>query len=249
MSILDNELVRKYFGENRPGAVIHCDDAKTFDYECWLAKRVLDAMQQPIEKGKRYLEWIYGPPDSTITEDHFEERICRGISGTAPLGQIEEFFDRFHPRELCLPDAFQKQKCFQTSIMCPSCHEPHKIIKPTPSLEKCKCNCHRVPFMMKHYCCGIADWFAKPKDFAEGTIKDLISLARETPTGECCDNGNFGAAHHCQKQPCDPPGKPKDAVEEKIEKIVRSPIWIARATKDECRDILRDLVRLARETK
>jgi len=59
MSILDNELVRKYFGcepgtdystpKHEHGTFIPCID--------WMGRKVLAAMQEPIRKGESYLNF------------------------------------------------------------------------------------------------------------------------------------------------------------------------------------------------
>lgn len=57
-SILENELVRKYFG---------CNPELNYPHDCQalMALRVLTAMQEPIKKGERYLDVLR---DLTIDE-------------------------------------------------------------------------------------------------------------------------------------------------------------------------------------
>lgn len=85
-SMLDNELVQKYFA---------CKDHGQFRHEC-IANRVLIAMQQPIRKGERYLNLM---PNGNIEEGLFSGMIWKDAS-------CEQ---SYHPHFLRLPSAFQKQ--------------------------------------------------------------------------------------------------------------------------------------------
>lgn len=97
MSILENELVKKYFG----CATAHYRDMKTFKLSpCYcLANHVLAAMETEIEKGDRLL---------TLGEI-WEKNIW---SGNTTLG--------FHPYHLRLPDRFQAKECVCDYASCPN---------------------------------------------------------------------------------------------------------------------------------
>lgn len=104
-SILDNELVKKYFGccPEFTCAVNHYrkDKPETWiDYRC-ISERIIRAMQEPIRKGERIL----------LTHDNgktWEE--------TTMAGQADE---PFHPNCLRLPGKFQGPIC--THDGCLSC--------------------------------------------------------------------------------------------------------------------------------
>ena len=89
MSILDNELIQKYFG---------CTSLTRTPHVCRqiAAERVLLAMEQPITKGIRYLS-ISLLPDS---QPAIAEIRCGEYS-------LECF--GFHPRALRLPEEFQEK--------------------------------------------------------------------------------------------------------------------------------------------
>lgn len=83
--ILDNELVKKYFGEYKVGDTMAMLDIRE------LALRVLAAMQGVISKKERCLGWVNG--------DIWQEEDCA------------EELGNFHPTLLRLPDQFQKREC------------------------------------------------------------------------------------------------------------------------------------------
>jgi hypothetical protein len=101
MNILDNELVRKYFGcqHKANGRNLICDcvagDAP---------QKILEAMQQPIRKGEYILQIM-------------------------PSGEIHDKnawvdYDGLHLDLLRLPDRFQKKKCPHLwEIRCSECGE------------------------------------------------------------------------------------------------------------------------------
>lgn len=131
MNILDNELVRKYFGE---GTAFNSED----HHKKIMAFRVISAMQQPIRKGERY-----------ISLDGIVEMVA----------EIDMTGSHFYC--LRLPDAFQKQECEHAGlkrycgkdVYCEECKKninsildnchisiPHMgKCQPTPSPEKCEC--------------------------------------------------------------------------------------------------------------
>lgn len=112
MNILENELVRKYFGEN---------DSRSQDRRTnWaMSHRILRAMQEPIKKG---------------------EGILQIMSDDRVIEKTEAYGDHFnlHLDLLRLPDRFQKQECqFCETYKIHIC-DP----KPTPEPDlSWKCHC------------------------------------------------------------------------------------------------------------
>lgn len=125
MNILDNALVLKYFGWEYPcghangptGMRIYCDAC--------LSLNVLLAMQEPIQKGERILEWCQVGVQETIASYDMEE---------------------YHPINLRLPTRFQAQEKkdvevwekWDTCGICKqavshTCHPP-----PSENCEPCK---------------------------------------------------------------------------------------------------------------
>lgn len=88
--ILDNELVKRYFGEGQcqRDLTMFCLAVKSSDHAGCIAPRVLRAMQEPIQKGERYL---------AIQDNAFWVVEC-----CDPCSVI------FHPFMLRLPDRFQQ---------------------------------------------------------------------------------------------------------------------------------------------
>lgn len=121
MSILDNELVREYFGQWTDRK----NSRETQFYE-QMSLRVIEAMQQPIKKGDKYLSLIV---PGTVSEQ------------VAEVGTLEDF----HPYALRLPDRFQKKECGHAWFAkCIKCGEEadlpeEKRPKSAPEPEKCKC--------------------------------------------------------------------------------------------------------------
>lgn len=151
MGILENELVWKYFGTKHTG----CPEGCNYDHFDASSKRVLDAMQQPIRKGERYLN-CHAPNDRWAELVSYED------------------ITNYHPYHLRLPDAHQKQECkYCGAPLGLGRNEEDCVSKPTPSPEKCKCTCHKVPLDFKHDCCGLAAWFDNPKDAVEDKIKEI----------------------------------------------------------------------------
>lgn len=84
MTLLDNELVQRYFG---------CTGKDDYERASATAFLILQAMQEPIKKGDKYLR---------IDE----------INGVYEMVLDRDFnFPSFHPFNLRLPDRFQKQGC------------------------------------------------------------------------------------------------------------------------------------------
>lgn len=217
-SLLDNELVYYYFHRNHGPA----DHNEICRWE--LAYRIVDAMQQPIRKGERYL-YI----------NHFDSIVVESYVGHPEF--VSDIPKTFHPHYLRLPDTFQKKACFHNSGSmgiehpCPECGETlcwnldlsGKPSKPTPSPEKenygCCDGCWKYP--SKHDC----------------TCHKLKAEKCEYQECFCSDYPSPHSSH---------PTKPKDAVEEKIH-------WIKEYSQPDVKGVVdvmcRDLVRLARETK
>lgn len=87
MSIMDNELVQTYFGTVHTG----CPNGCSYDHFEASAKRILEAMHQPINEGERYLFIL--PNGYVIEETSFGEHT-----------------HTVHPDTLRLPDRFQTKK-------------------------------------------------------------------------------------------------------------------------------------------
>lgn len=93
MDILENELVRKYFGngpcESVPGQA--CIISGCPNHFACMAWRVFKAMQEPMSEGTKILTWR--------THQRFEESTASNSIGT-----------EFHPGILVLPEKFQTAK-------------------------------------------------------------------------------------------------------------------------------------------
>lgn len=123
--ILDNALIRKYFGCE----VDACDEAGTVDHD-WLnclARKVLTAMQEPIRKGERIL-------------------LINNNSRLEPVSESTKNYELegFHPWDLRLPSRFQeagKKECegFDTALWCQKCGLELRHVKPQPPPESCSC--------------------------------------------------------------------------------------------------------------
>lgn len=210
-SLLDNELVRKYFGCDIRGVQTLCDHFNQQNCHKSMSYRVLQAMQQPIRKGERYL-----------VGTHKDSDIWRIVEKTWEGTEIKGW----HTAYLRLPDVFQKQECEHSGLK--------RYCGKDVYCEECKRE--------------ISNLFARcnliiPHD---GPCKPPPAPEKLTPL--TCHLGH-GFSSYCGL--CDP-HKPKDAVEEKIKGVGD---WLyANAHKMKCSPkhieyCLRDLVRLARETK
>lgn len=177
--LLDNELVRKYFGKCE--VVGTCLDAPG----CSIASRVLKAMQEPIRREDLYL---------CITEHNGE------ISYEEAKGNIS-LFNRWHPTCLRLPSQFQP-KPEKEPLMCNIwCHVvevgkgcPCGFYKPQPArgctchpmLIPCpihrqpqseKCNCSRT-FHQGHGICCPVSYSPKTKRSEEFSIDIQYQMER-----------------------------------------------------------------------
>lgn len=181
VTLLENELVRKYF---KAEACIHVPLSGTCD-GC-VALRILKAMQQPIQKGNRLL--VIGT-DSLI----YETDAIKDHNG-------------IHPFDLRLPDAFQKQEKECDGIAtwkeshCPGCTAKQisrrcfEINRPP---EKCFCggsdmdghipteghDTHRPKDAVEEKIKYIRDGWANPfgtKAEFEAVLRDLVRLAKES---------------------------------------------------------------------
>lgn len=158
MNLLENELVKKYFGNRHES----CPPGCNYGHEEKMAYRILAAMQEPIKNGER----------------------CLNIFGKEPIEDIwnGEMKLDLHAYILRLPSGFQtpeKEECdhpfknlvFQTSgILCCLCSKtvkPSCAEKPTPDPVYC-CVCgYRGP--QENW--GTHKCFPDP---AEEKIKEII---------------------------------------------------------------------------
>lgn len=118
-NILDNPLIRKYFGNETPGGIIHCDDPKTFQYQDWIAGNVLRSMQEPIRPGEKFLCGTSGMWRETENRSGF----CAS---------------EFHPFSLRLPPSFQKKEC-GPGVVRNGIYECACVRQPAPEPERCAC--------------------------------------------------------------------------------------------------------------
>lgn len=145
-SILDNELVRKYFD------CAGFTDCTQHDCKEVVAYKILQSMQQPIKKGEGYL--------LQLESGEFIARFCG-----------EETRAYFHPYALRLPDRFQKpRKCH-----CGTSEIIHRIEGPCyhinndkPSPEKC-CFLQNYPGREHDRDCP-----AMPKDEVEEKMDSIV---------------------------------------------------------------------------
>lgn len=158
-SLLDNELVRRYFGCDIVQGPFKCDSDGRHCHEEW-AYRVLLAMQEPIKKGERYLH-------SENAGKTWEE----GQHGGA-YWQLQPY----HPFDLRLPSRFQAQgkKCDRfrsgNGLYCSNCGGFQHNHQPPPPEEK-KCT-HRQFCICMHRC---KDCQLKPSEEAYGkSIQDIL---------------------------------------------------------------------------
>jgi hypothetical protein len=99
MSILDNELVNRYFGVNAGTP----EKARRY-----MAEKVIEAMEQPVKCGDKYLDL-----------ESFEVVVARSRFMSESVN-----FPEWHPRVLRLPDRFQEQpkkECELFTTKCNSC--------------------------------------------------------------------------------------------------------------------------------
>lgn len=199
MTILDNELVRKYFGCRAVCTEAHFINVGYDEHERCMSFRILAAMQQPIRKGERYLWW-------------FSDKVEEKISDVDSLGCDETA----HPHCLRLPDAHQKQDS--------------------------KCHCPNYMWHVDHTMCPLNHPTPRPNLRTANEIGQGV-----WPSGTSPEKSSQDPRCKCTMRPCWHGESPKDAVEEKIieiEKLIPSNYIFGLIEKK-----LRDLVRLARETK
>lgn len=222
MTLLDNELVRKYFY-----------DEKYSNPTAIEAVKVITAMQQPIRKGERYLVTYQ-------SENVWEEMTIMGC----------EELTHFHPMMLRLPDEFQKKECLNVILTC-SCgkivpHDSERETKPTPSPEKCECqylgknhviDCGKYTDAVEEKIMRILELpWADRLAVLKYSLYDLVRLAH-SEHGPC----------YVIEPASDT--TPFDAVEEKIKEIMKE---VTRQTNYEVyclKDKLCDLVALVRAEK
>lgn len=132
MSILDNERVRKYFQCDRGHCPKWHKDQIEPDYLECMALRVLQAMEEPIKKGEKYLD--------LSNADYREKNHLGQLPAMIADGDLEETHFGF----LRLPDRFQPlpEGEKEDGFFCPSCehcrqldlqetfeHKPKKFVK------------------------------------------------------------------------------------------------------------------------
>lgn len=184
MNLLDNELVRKYFGCDLRGVQTLCDHFNQQNCDKSTSYRILQSLQEPIKKGERYLNF-------NGNMDLYEEAMTKEL--TCPS---------FHPMALRLPDRFQKQeKPSCVHHLMPPCGfcgaVPVYYEQPKPSPEKCvynhgtgsKCDCkpkdeealysreveEKIETMIKSY----VPVFGYPSGFLRTELRSLLKLIRK----------------------------------------------------------------------
>lgn len=177
-SILDNELVKKYFGCKAWGG---CPD----DEDEHIALRVILAMQEPIKKGDKYLDI---QPRGVIEQGVFSELIWKDM----------DCKNAWHPHKLRLPSWF-KTCDHDGYLKCVNCGKSFTTghhIQPPPS-ECCQDKTHQGPCNMWHperhlFDCHLSDAVEEKikemgRDDAiyKSELRDLVNLARASaPTGQ-----------------------------------------------------------------
>ena len=160
MNLLDQELVRKYFG------CVEQDGCKAAHHNpdlcaAYMATRILRAMQEPIGKGEKYLFW----------HDNFVElRISDGTDLT--------WSSHSHPWCFRLPEAWQGgRECSDYRLQCRSCK------KDVTATHECRgsSDCHHFdkPDAVEEKCfCG---WEFRGKGRGPHTkeCRELVELARK----------------------------------------------------------------------
>jgi hypothetical protein len=182
-SLLEHPLVRKYFGDFATQA---WTTSLPFPEKEFMALRILDAIQQPIRNGERYLEW------DRVIEKVFE-RISDGEK--VPYGNIalrlpDSFQCRCSVQDICRVHPEKAMNRFQTPekkemrycehILINGCSQCD-LISPAPDKasatdagtlveEKIGELKHRA----EHY------WFGKQKRLCvtEEELRELVALAR-----------------------------------------------------------------------
>lgn len=164
-SLLDHELVRKYFGDDS-------DNYRSLGpVEDRISARILTAMQEPIRKGERYLKNISHPTDWYVYDN-----------------QSTDIFG-FHPYALRLPDRFQKRGEESHCDGC-RCTEPTNenfassiLKKSMPSSERCPPMAHPGQSSCPN---------CRPKDAVEEKIDELAEDWRDDSSSE---NKEFYVKH------------------------------------------------------
>jgi len=160
MNILENELIRKYFGWSMGPTSVELDDMR-------IAYFVLAAMQEPIKKGDRYLSIDqYG----NVTES----------SQSSETGWAD-----YHPSALRLPQRFQtpeKKECdhpfknlvFQTSgILCCLCSKRVKSsCAEKPADDRVENQIREILENTKYYQANFNEY--------SDALRELVALVRST---------------------------------------------------------------------
>lgn len=103
MSILDNDLVRKYFGCDAWGG---CPDDSGSNENEHIALRIIIAMEEPIGKGERYLDLM----GIDWREENHLPTVREKIA--------DSDLDGLHAYTLRLPDRFQKRGQHKHIFIC-----------------------------------------------------------------------------------------------------------------------------------
>jgi hypothetical protein len=163
MNILENELVRKYFGSGRCESCFgqSCVVTGVPDHHACMSFRVLSAMQEPIREGERYL--------NLFLPTQWRELILRNGPGYV--------IDGWHSSCLRLPDRFQKKEIFKcVDPDCP-CDKEHRSMSwaelPKPAPENCPTNCGPGCG-----CCKPADAMAEARRLWKLLDEEVAKLVR-----------------------------------------------------------------------
>lgn len=225
-NILDNALIRKYFGCGKDKGNLH-NHGMYLECDMEMAKHVLTAMQEPIRKGERYL-FLWR--DKGYIDD---DRASGDILG-------------WHVDSLRLPDRFQeagKKECLNKYCGCP-CHPDKTQPPPEPcscwemyhGKMICPCHCHEtnIPKCL----CG----------WVQGHGGVCMGIKPASPE-KCELHQNISNA--TTNFPCS--CKPGDAVEAKIKEIIDFVVIIGKDPSytriNRVNDWLCEQVRLVREKK
>lgn len=148
MTLLENELVRKYFGACEHGDSLTSPCLCRFGY----ASRVLEAMQEPMKKGDKYLAWdIHGA---------WMEKV-------SPNGTAD--FVTFHPYDLPLPSRFQPpENRVHVCGQCPNCGPLVCQKPPEPKVDEVEAKARRIAETF-----GNSDGNA---DLLYDALRDLVAL-------------------------------------------------------------------------
>lgn len=185
MSLLENELIRMYFGFECPRSM-GCTDPNCYERTIQLAYKVVQAMEEPIKVGEKYLEI-----------DHVSGLCGERVAKYETKGVV------FNPWGLRLPSRFQatveKKECcphgVEAKLIYPCNECIAKLNNPAPaetekcwckpdqetcrSLNVCGCPCHKpAPKKCPEGDCDCPEPKAKvaPDPSREDEVERLIKL-------------------------------------------------------------------------